>query len=134
MGNSSVCQGKSADATVRSLAHSAFLAICLRILNCYKDGGGKCPGILCAMCEDIDCDGGKWQMQLIDVETVAELLRQLPPDKLAVVYELVANLANDEQVWFEGDNSTALQMMFASEAILRRDWDSPEEDVAWAHL
>ncbi len=24
--------------------------------------------------------------------------------------------------------------MFASESVLRRDWDSPEEDEAWAHL
>ena len=24
--------------------------------------------------------------------------------------------------------------MYASEDVLRRDWDSPEEDEAWAHL
>ncbi|NOT55424.1 MAG: hypothetical protein HOP18_12530 [Deltaproteobacteria bacterium] len=24
--------------------------------------------------------------------------------------------------------------MLASEAVLRRDWDRPEEDAAWAHL
>jgi hypothetical protein len=24
--------------------------------------------------------------------------------------------------------------MFASEAVLRREWDTPEEDEAWAHL
>ena len=30
--------------------------------------------------------------------------------------------------------STAWEMMLASESILRRDWDSPEEDEAWADL
>jgi len=30
--------------------------------------------------------------------------------------------------------SSALDTMLASEEVLRRDWDSPEEDAAWAHL
>ena len=30
--------------------------------------------------------------------------------------------------------SSALVTMLASEEALRRDWDSPEEDAAWAHL
>ncbi|HLA10763.1 MAG TPA: hypothetical protein VJ023_09230 [Pyrinomonadaceae bacterium] len=30
--------------------------------------------------------------------------------------------------------STARLAMFASEAILRREWDTPEEDEAWADL
>jgi hypothetical protein len=30
--------------------------------------------------------------------------------------------------------ATALFTMLASEEVLRRDWDSPEEDEAWAHL
>ena len=32
----------------------------------------------------------------------------------------------------QGDH--AFWTAFASEAVLRRDWDSPEEDEAWAHL
>ena len=31
-------------------------------------------------------------------------------------------------------SSESLQTMLLSEDILRRDWDSPEEDEAWAHL
>ncbi len=27
-----------------------------------------------------------------------------------------------------------LALAVASEAVLRRDWDTPEEDAAWAHL
>jgi len=30
--------------------------------------------------------------------------------------------------------SEAFQTMLASEAVLRRDWDRPEEDEAWASL
>lgn len=33
-----------------------------------------------------------------------------------------------------GEEDNARLTMFASEAVLRRDWDSPEEDEAWAHL
>lgn len=29
---------------------------------------------------------------------------------------------------------SSLATMFASEDVLRRDWDSEEEDGAWAHL
>ncbi len=48
-------------------------------------------------------------------EEIEEQLQKLPPGKLAHLSE-------------------SLQTMIASEAVLRRDWDSPEEDAAWAHL
>ena len=31
-------------------------------------------------------------------------------------------------------SESALDTMLASEAVLRRDWDRPEEDAAWAYL
>jgi hypothetical protein len=31
-------------------------------------------------------------------------------------------------------DTDSLATMLASEAVLRRDWDRPEEDAAWAHL
>ncbi len=31
-------------------------------------------------------------------------------------------------------SSESLQTMLASEDVLRRDWDTPEEDAAWADL
>jgi len=70
--------------------------------------------------------------------TLAELdqqLRQLPPEKLSVVYDFVQSLIEhaDELHEAEGDDS-ARATMYASEAVLRRDWASPEEDAAWAHL
>lgn len=30
--------------------------------------------------------------------------------------------------------SESLQAMLASEQVLKRDWDSPEEDETWSHL
>lgn len=30
--------------------------------------------------------------------------------------------------------SESFQTMLASEQVLKRDWDTPEEDEAWAHL
>ena len=32
------------------------------------------------------------------------------------------------------DSDTAIPAMFASETVLKRDWDSAEENVAWANL
>ena len=32
------------------------------------------------------------------------------------------------------DEDDARATMFASEAVLKRDWEQPEEDAAWAHL
>ena len=34
----------------------------------------------------------------------------------------------------ESADEEPLQTMLASEAVLRRDWDTPEEDAAWADL
>jgi hypothetical protein len=70
--------------------------------------------------------------------TLAEIdarLRQLPPDKLAVVYDFVSYLLErDAADLLTAVESDARAPMLASEAVLRRDWDRPEEDAAWAHL
>ena len=66
--------------------------------------------------------------QPVTISQIEEQLRQLPPDKLAVVLDFVSYLANRQR-------STDLsETMVASESMLRRDWDTPEEDEAWAHL
>ncbi len=62
------------------------------------------------------------------IERIDERLRQLPPEKLAVVLDFVSYLVEREFA------SESFQTMLASEAVLRRDWDTPEEDEAWAHL
>ncbi len=62
------------------------------------------------------------------LEAIQQRLRELPPAKLAIVLEFVTALGERPL------DSEAFQTMLASEAVLRRDWDTPEEDAAWAHL
>jgi hypothetical protein len=67
-------------------------------------------------------------MPAVTFEAVEQQLRRLPPDKLAVVAEFVAFLAARSEA------SAADEATKASEDALRRLWDTPEEDEAWAHL
>ncbi len=69
-------------------------------------------------------------MQPVTIDQIAEQLKRLPSEKLAVVYDFVAYLAEKQQE----QQSVALQTMLASEEALRQDWDRPEEDAAWQHL
>jgi hypothetical protein len=71
----------------------------------------------------------------VTLADIQERLRQLPPDKLTVVYDFVSYLLERDlaDVLLDADPD-ARATMFASEAVLRRDWDRPEEDAAWAHL
>ena len=39
-----------------------------------------------------------------------------------------------ENLFKTQNESDSFQIMLASEKILSKDWDSPEEDEAWAHL
>ena len=64
----------------------------------------------------------------VNISEITQRLLELPEEKLAIVYEFVSRLADDEGM-SEGFNT-----MLASEAVLRRDWDRPEEDAAWADL
>ena len=66
-------------------------------------------------------------MTTTNLEAIEERLRTLPPEKLAVVYDFVSYLA-------EGCTKSALETMIASEAVLARDWNRPEEEEAWADL
>ncbi len=72
-------------------------------------------------------------MQEIAIPQITRRLQDLPTDKLAVVYDFVSYLA-DRQTEVDETFSDAFQTMLASEMILRRDWDRPEEDEAWADL
>ena len=74
-------------------------------------------------------------MESVTIAEIDERLRQLPPGKLPVVYDFVSYLLErDAADFLAADDSGARATMFASEAVLRRDWDRPEEDAAWAHL
>jgi hypothetical protein len=70
-------------------------------------------------------------MGTVTIEQIDERLAQLPPEKLTVVYSFVSSLLTEQSL---AGHSEAYQTMLASEAVLRRDWDRPEEDEAWADL
>ena len=74
-------------------------------------------------------------MQTITIPQIVERLQQLSDERLLVVYDFVSYLADraGEQAGSK-ETSAAWQTMIASEAVLRRDWDRPEEDRAWADL
>jgi hypothetical protein len=74
-------------------------------------------------------------MPAVTIAEIDERLRHLPPDKLVVVYDFVSYLLERDLADLLMDTDTdARATMLASEAVLRRDWDRPEEDAAWAHL
>lgn len=48
--------------------------------------------------------------------------------------EITQHAMHQLQQLREGASSDAYLTMLASEQVLRQDWDSPEEDAAWADL
>lgn len=74
-------------------------------------------------------------MAMITIPLIVERLEKLPPEKLLVVYDFVSYL--EERTFgkvLKEPHAEAYKTMLASEAVLRRDWDDPEEDLAWADL
>jgi hypothetical protein len=67
-------------------------------------------------------------METATIEQIDERLRELPPEKLAVVLDFVSFLA-ERRALPEGMETALL-----SEPSLHKDWDTPEEDAAWSHL
>jgi len=65
-------------------------------------------------------------------EKVFHELKILPEPYQAEVLDFVEFLRG--KVKKRPEPSEALQTMFATEAVLRRDWDGPEEDAAWSDL
>lgn len=76
-------------------------------------------------------------MSTITISQITDRLQKLPADKLAVVYDFILFLSEREvakTLIREVGETYAMDTMLASEAVLLRDWDSPEEDAAWANL
>jgi hypothetical protein len=74
-------------------------------------------------------------MSTVTIPQITERLRELSADKLAVAYDFISYLAEREiQATLRETTSDAYQTMLASESVLQRDWDRPEEDAAWANL
>jgi hypothetical protein len=80
---------------------------------------------------------GVMRMNTITISQITDRLQKLPADKLAVVYDFILFLSEREvakTLIREVGETYAMDTMLASEAVLLRDWDLPEEDAAWANL
>lgn len=74
-------------------------------------------------------------MTAVTLREIDERLRQLPPEKLAVVYDFISFLSERDAADLLAQGEPAVrEAALASEPVLRRDWERPEEDAAWAHL
>jgi len=93
-------------------------------LETHQDGRADVPSVVI----ELECSRKGREVMAVDIAEITQRLRELPEEKLAVVYEFVNRLAED------GKMSEGFKTMLASEAVLRRDWDRPEEDAAWADL
>ncbi len=70
-------------------------------------------------------------MQTITVEEIDSKLVTFSEDKLAAVYHFVSYLAEQD---LEMSDVSAKELMFAVEKQIAKDWNTPEEDEAWADL
>lgn len=71
----------------------------------------------------------------VTIPKIIDRLKELPPDKLPVVYDFVSFLA-ERQVELKRilETSESYQTMLASQDVLSKDWNRPEEDEAWRNL
>ena len=67
-------------------------------------------------------------METVTVADIDEVLKKLPPEKLAEVLDFARFLAVPR------DEFGAVETMMASQHVLERDWLRPEEEAAWGDL
>jgi hypothetical protein len=93
--------------------------------------------MICAyiVCRSSYLKRGASAMTAVTLREIDERLRQLPPEKLAVVYDFISYLIErDTATLLTQPEADGRETALATEAALRRDWERPEEDAAWAHL
>ena len=71
----------------------------------------------------------------VTISQIEDRLKRLSPENLGVAYDFISFLLDRDGADLLGKtDSDSFQTMLASEQVLRRDWDRPEEDAAWADL
>jgi hypothetical protein len=66
--------------------------------------------------------GDTKQLDEIEVQ-----LRQMGPEQLALIAQFIRSI-------LLGSGSESWDVLLATESSLRKNWESPEEDAAWADL
>ncbi len=67
-------------------------------------------------------------------ETVEELKENLKDIYDDVSGGFFPRISQNSEIMESKVDSEAFKTMLASEEVLARDWNTPEEDAAWAHL
>jgi len=70
-------------------------------------------------------------MEIVTIDEIEDKLKLLSDEKLIAVYHYVSYLAEHD---LAGSDMSARELMMASESLISADWDTPEEDQAWADL
>ena len=73
-------------------------------------------------------------MKQVTILEIDEQLQKLPQEKLAIVYNFVGFLLQTTNQQYNHNNESSYETMLASEEILKRDWNTIEEDQAWEDL
>lgn len=61
------------------------------------------------------------------LEEIEEQIHKMGPEQLALLAQIIRSLSADGS-W------DTWETLLAAESSLRKDWESPEEDAAWADL
>lgn len=60
-------------------------------------------------------------------EEIEEQLQKMGPEQLALLAQIIRSFV-------ENDGWNVWETLLAAESSMRKDWDTPEEDAAWADL
>jgi hypothetical protein len=64
---------------------------------------------------------------MTQLEEIESQLRKMTADQLALLSQIIHPIS-------EGNGWDAWETLLAAETSLRKDWDTPEDDAAWADL
>ena len=77
--------------------------------------------------ENIADDGSERYDSPMSLAEIKELATQLPPEELTALTSFLVRLTQNA-------DGEAFNGALLSESVLRREWNSPEEDAAWENL
>ena len=77
--------------------------------------------------ENIAGDGSERYDSAMSLAEIKQLATQLPPEELTALTSFLVRLTQNA-------DGEAFNGALLSKSVLRREWNSPEEDAAWENL
>ena len=71
---------------------------------------------------------------LITPHDVTRIVERLSAAQLREVYDFALFIERRTVLTYDAGEVSAYDTMMASEDVLRKEWDTPREDEAWANL